>query len=135
MKFLSFNQSIFCLGLGLALVPRVVFAAEVAFNPLEWAGGILVIGLVVVSVGFIAEASGEAIDAGLKVVGYQKKPSPEDVMKREEALRKEGAKAEAAKHSSGAPPAVATTSALEQLQIAQAAQAQNGELEAIDDKA
>ena len=102
MKFLSFNQSIFCLGLGLALVPRVVFAAEVAFNPLEWAGGILVIGLVVVSVGFIAEASGEAIDAGLKVVGYQKKPSPEDVMKREEALRKEGAKAEAAKHSSGA---------------------------------
>jgi hypothetical protein len=134
MKSFAFKQGIRYAGLGLVLTPQFAFAAEVPFNPLEWAGGILVIGLVVVSVGFIAEASGEAIDAGLKAVGYQKKPSREDVIKREEALRKEGARAEAAKHSSGTP-AVATTSALEQLQLAQAASAQDAELEQIDDKA
>jgi len=134
MKAISLMQGKNLAGLGVLLTPALAFASEVAFNPLEWAGGILVIGLVVVSVGFIAEASGEALDAGLKAVGYQKKPSREEVIKREEALRKEGAKAEAAKHAP-AVPAVATTSALEQLQLAQAAQGEGEDLEPIDDKA
>ena len=133
MKYFYLKHGKLFARLGVLLTPGLAFASEAAFNPFEWAGGILVIGLVVVSVGFIAEASGEAIDAGLKAVGYQKKPSREDVAKREEALRKEGAKAEAAKHATGTP-AVATTSALEQLQLAQA-QAQDEELEQIDDKA
>ncbi|NCV40186.1 MAG: hypothetical protein EBW11_06445 [Betaproteobacteria bacterium] len=121
-------------GVIFTLSPVVALAEEIAFNPIEWAGGILVIGLVVVSVGLIAEASGEVIDAGLRAVGYQKKPSSEEVAKREEALRKEGAKAEAAKQGGGTP-AGATTSALEQLQIAQAAQNGGEALEPIDDKA
>jgi hypothetical protein len=133
MKSFPLMQGKNLAGLGVSLTPALAFASEAAFNPLEWAGGILVIGLVVVSVGFIAEASGEALDAGLKAVGYQKKPSREEVIKREEALRKEGAKAEAAKHAP-AVPAVATTSALEQLQLAQAAQAEGEDLEPIDDK-
>jgi len=130
----SLKQGVITAGLALALSPALVLAAEVSFNPLEWAGGILVIGLVVVSVGFLAEASGEAIDAGLKAVGYQKKPSSEEVAKREEALRKEGARAEAARHAP-AVAAVSTTSALEQLQLAQAAQADSENLEPVDDKA
>ena len=133
MKTFLFKQGNRLAGLAIALSPAMAIAAEAAFNPVEWAGGILVIGLVVVSVGFIAEASGEVIDAGLKAAGYQKKPSREEVVKREEALRKEGAKAEAARTAPGAP-AVATTSALEQLQLAQAAQAEGEALEPIDGK-
>lgn len=72
MKSFPLMQGKNLAGLGVTLTPALAFASEAAFNPLEWAGGILVIGLVVVSVGFIAEASGEALDAGLKAVGYQR---------------------------------------------------------------
>jgi len=94
---------------------------------------VLIIALAVVSVGLIAEASGDVIDAGLKVVGYEKKLSPEDKARRDAAIKQAG-REEAARQQLGAP-AVATTSALEQLQLAQAAKAEEEGLEPVDPKA
>jgi len=120
-------------GVGLSLAPASAWAAEVPFNPFEWAGSVLIIALAVVSVGLIAEASGDVIDAGLKVVGYEKKLSPEDKARRDAAIKQAG-REEAARQQLGAP-AVATTSALEQLQLAQAAKAEEEGLEPVDPKA
>jgi len=123
-------------GVALSLTPNLGFAAEIPFNPFEWAGSVLIIALAVVSVGLIAEASSDVVDAGLKAVGYEKTMSPEDKARRDEAIKRAGAREEAARHQVGMP-AVATTSALEQLQLAQAAQAAKAEeegLEPIDSK-
>jgi len=136
MKMFLCQFGVLCAGVGLSLTPRFAFAAEIPFNPFEWAGSILIIALAVVSVGLLAEASSDVVDAGLKAVGYEKKMSPEDKARRDEAIKQAGAREVAARNQVGVP-AAATTSALEQLQLAQAAQAAKAEeegLEPIDPK-
>jgi hypothetical protein len=136
MKRFLYRIGAFCAGVGSSLTPKLTFAAEIPFNPFEWAGSLLIISLAVVSVGLIAEASSEVLDAGLKAVGYEKKMSPADMARRDEAIKQAGTRVEAAQSKVGVP-AVATTSALEQLQAAQAAQASKEEgegLEPIDPK-
>jgi len=135
MKAFACKFGVRCAGVGLSLAPAFVLAAEVPFNPFEWAGSVLIIALAVVSVGLIAEASSDVIDAGLKVAGYEKKLSPEEKAQRDLAIKRAGAREEAAKYQAAAVPLVSTTSALEQLQLAQAAKLEGEDLEPVDPKA